>query len=89
VGGGLAANLLELAPRLEMPVFFFLGRKDHWVPPEASMAYFEALIAPSKKLVRFEESGHEPLADEPTKFNSAMAEVVRPLLPPDPSAPAR
>jgi pimeloyl-ACP methyl ester carboxylesterase len=82
-------NLLELAPRLEMPVFFFLGRKDHWVPPEASMAYFEALIAPSKKLVWFEESGHEPFADEPTKFNSAMAEVVRPVLPPDPSAPAR
>ncbi|HSI81894.1 MAG TPA: alpha/beta hydrolase [Solirubrobacterales bacterium] len=82
-------NLLELAPRLEMPVFFFLGRKDHWVPPEASMAYFEALTAPSKKLVWFEESGHEPFADEPTKFNSAIAELVRPVLPSDLPPPPR
>jgi pimeloyl-ACP methyl ester carboxylesterase len=40
--------------------------------------YFEALKAPSKKLVWFEESGHEPFADEPTKFNAAMADLVRP-----------
>src|SRR6185369_16899131 len=62
-------NLLELAPALQMPVFFFLGRKDHWVPSEASMAYFDRLRAPSKKLVWFEESGHEPFVDEPLKFN--------------------
>ena len=36
-------NLFELAPALEMPVFFFLGRKDHLVPPETSVAYIEAL----------------------------------------------
>jgi pimeloyl-ACP methyl ester carboxylesterase len=73
-------NLLQLAPALEVPVFFFLGRKDHWVPPQASLAYFEALTAPAKKLSWFERSGHQPFADEPAKFNSAMAELVRPLL---------
>jgi pimeloyl-ACP methyl ester carboxylesterase len=31
-------NLLKLAPALQMPVFFFLGRRDHWVPPETSLA---------------------------------------------------
>lgn len=77
-------NLLELAPALEMPVFFFLGRKDHWVPPEVSVAYFEPLTAPSKQLVWFEQSGHEPFMDEPAKFNAAMAELVRPVLPSDP-----
>jgi pimeloyl-ACP methyl ester carboxylesterase len=75
-------NLLELAPTLEMPVFFFLGRQDHWVPPEASMAYFDALTAPSKELLWFERSGHEPFADEPDKFNAAMTEFVRPQLAP-------
>ena len=79
-------NLLELAPVLELPVFFFLGRKDHWVPPDASLAYFEALTAPSKKLVWFERSGHEPFADEPAKFNAAMADLVP--LRTDPSAGA-
>ena len=71
-------NLLKAAPALQMPVFFFLGRHDHWVSPETSVAYFNALTAPSKKLVWFEESGHEPFADEPAKFNQAMVELVRP-----------
>jgi pimeloyl-ACP methyl ester carboxylesterase len=72
-------NLLKLAPALQIPVFFFLGRRDHWVPPETSVAYFDALIAPAKKLVWFEESGHEPFVDEPAKFNTAMVELVRPV----------
>jgi pimeloyl-ACP methyl ester carboxylesterase len=73
-------NLIELVPALRMPVFFFLGRKDHFVPPETSVAYFNALTAPLEKLVWFEDSGHEPFVDEPDKFNAAMAELVRPVL---------
>jgi len=75
-------NLLELAPSLQMPVFFFLGRLDRWVPPETSVAYYEALTAPSKRLVWFEESRHEPFVDEPAKFNTAMVESVRPIVAP-------
>lgn len=73
-------NLLKAAPVLRVPVFFFLGRRDHWVPNEASLAYFEALTAPSKRLVWFDESGHEPFADEPARFNALMAELVRPVV---------
>jgi pimeloyl-ACP methyl ester carboxylesterase len=73
-------NLLELAPVLQVPVFFFLGRKDHFVPAESSVAYFDGLTAPSKKLVWFEESGHEPFMDEPARFNAAMVELVRPVV---------
>ncbi|MEZ4502766.1 MAG: alpha/beta hydrolase [Dehalococcoidia bacterium] len=72
-------DLNELAPRLEMPVFFFLGRQDHWVPGEISAAYLDALDAPSKELVWFEQSGHEPFADEPEKFNASMLELVWPV----------
>jgi pimeloyl-ACP methyl ester carboxylesterase len=73
-------NLMDLAPALHMPVFFFLGRADHWVPPETSVVYFDGLAAPSKKLVWFEHSGHEPFAEEPDKFNAAMAQLVLPVL---------
>jgi len=73
-------NLMELVPELQMPVFFFLGRRDHWVPSEISVAYFDGLIAPSKRLVWFEESGHEPFADEPAKFNVSLVELVRPVV---------
>ena len=80
-------NLIELVPTLQMPVFFLLGRQDRWVPPETSVAYFDALTAPAKKLVWFEHSGHEPFADEPGKFNATMADLVRPALLPDTVAP--
>jgi pimeloyl-ACP methyl ester carboxylesterase len=86
-------NLLERAPVLRVPVFFFLGRKDHWVPPETSVAYFDALLAPSKELLWFEESGHEPFVDEAARFNAAMVERVRPVAAAadrsDAAAPAR
>jgi pimeloyl-ACP methyl ester carboxylesterase len=75
-------NLIESAAALQMPVFFLIGRQDHFVPPEASVAYFDALTAPTKRLVWFERSGHEPFVDEPDQFNTAMLEVVRPDLPP-------
>ena len=81
-------NLIDRAPELEMPAFFFLGRKDHWVPPEVSLPYFTALAAPSKELVWFEQSGHEPFVDEAAKFNAAMADLVRPAVSPDRSAAA-
>ena len=76
-------NLIELAPALQMPVFFLLGRNDHWVSPATSASYFDALNTPAKKLVWFEHSGHEPFVDEPAKFNAEMTRLVRPALPSD------
>jgi pimeloyl-ACP methyl ester carboxylesterase len=73
-------NLTTLVPALQMPIFFLIGRRDHWVPAETSVAYFDKLAAPSKRLVWFEESGHEPFVDEPAKFNRAMVELVRPAV---------
>ncbi|MDH4327491.1 MAG: alpha/beta hydrolase [Nitrospira sp.] len=75
----LAVNLISAAPVLRMPVFFFLGRHDRVVVPETSVAYFDTLQAPSKTLIWFEESAHEPPTEEPAKFNRLMVELVRPV----------
>lgn len=75
----MEVNLIKTAPALQMPVFFFLGRHDRVVVPETSVAYFDMLRAPAKRLVWFEDSGHEPPAEEPEKFNSLMVEMVRPV----------
>jgi pimeloyl-ACP methyl ester carboxylesterase len=75
-----ALNLMKAVPALKMPVFFFLGRHDHVVSSETSVAYFDMLTAPSKRLVWFEESAHEPPVEEPAKFNAAMVELVRPVV---------
>lgn len=73
-------KLMKAVPALQMPVVLFLGRHDHWVPAEVSVAYFDVLTAASKRIVWFEASGHEPFVDEPAKFNAAMAELVRPVI---------
>jgi pimeloyl-ACP methyl ester carboxylesterase len=75
----LGVDLIKTAPVLRMPVFFFLGRQDRVVVPETSVAYYDVLQAPSKTLIWFEESGHEPPAEEPQKFNNLMVEMVRPV----------
>ena len=71
-------DLTTTVPRLDVPVFFFLGRHDHVIDADTSADYFRMLDAPSKRLVWFEESAHEPPFEEPAKFNHAMAELVRP-----------
>ena len=71
-------NMIQLVPALPRPAVFLLGRKDHWVPPETSVAYIDALSAPSKKLIWFEESHHDMFVDEPAKFNDVMTELARP-----------
>lgn len=73
-------NLATLVPALQVPVFFLLGRHDHWAPAEIGAAYFDVLTAPSKRLLWFEQSGHEPFVDEPAKFNASMVELVRPVV---------
>src|SRR4029450_919525 len=84
-------NLLKLVPTLKMPVVIFVGRRDHWVPPETTVAYFNALAPPPKQLVWSEPPGHEAFVDEPEKFNSTILELVRPLasVPTTSGAPAR
>jgi len=48
------------------------------------MVGVDALIAPTKQVVWFEESGHEPFVDEPSKFVAVMNDLVRPLCGPSP-----
>lgn len=72
-------NLETTAPELKMPVFFFIGRHDHQVAAETSVAYFDKLIAPSKELVWFEESAHMPPFEEADKFNAKLVELVAPV----------
>jgi pimeloyl-ACP methyl ester carboxylesterase len=72
-------DLTKTVPALQIPVFFFIGRHDRVVAGETSAAYFEALSAPSKQFIWFEESAHEPAVEEAGKFNAAMIELVLPM----------
>lgn len=72
-------NLVKTVPSLQMPVFFLVGRHDHQVAAETTVAYFNVLTAPSKELIWFEESAHSVAFEEPVKFNAVMTEQVAPI----------
>jgi pimeloyl-ACP methyl ester carboxylesterase len=73
-------NLFVEVPEVKMPVYFCLGRHDYEVPSAPSAKYFEALKAPRKQLVWFENSSHMPNTEERDKFNQFMVDTVLPAL---------
>ena len=75
----IAANLQRDVRRLEVPIFFLLGRLDMQVVSAVGAAYFDILEAPHKALVWFEHSAHMAPFEEPELFNKVMVENVRPF----------
>ena len=54
--------------RLEVPVYFFLGRHDINAPTALAEEYERVLEAPKKEVIWFEHSGHSPWINEREKF---------------------
>jgi pimeloyl-ACP methyl ester carboxylesterase len=68
-------DLFTQVPKLDVSVYFFLGRHDRTVTASAALAeqYFQHLDAPKgKHLIWFENSGHWPQLEEPEKFRAAL-----------------
>lgn len=70
-------DLEARVPRLEVPVWFLLGREDYVTPSELAVRYFDKLEAPGKTLLWFEHSGHSPPFEEPDRFNAILTQQVR------------
>ena len=61
-------NLRTDYAKLDVPVYFFLGRHDVNAPTVLAEEYVKVLDAPDKGIVWFEHSGHSPWINEPAKF---------------------
>jgi pimeloyl-ACP methyl ester carboxylesterase len=68
-------DLIEEVPKLEVPVFLFLGRHDHTAPTQLSEEFYASLQAPHKELIWFDESAHTPDLDEPEKFQDEVMKI--------------
>jgi pimeloyl-ACP methyl ester carboxylesterase len=75
----LEVDLFKSVPELRIPVLFIEGRHDHEAPAEIAERYFDALKAPSKELIWFEDSAHMPNSEERDKFNQVMVGKVLPI----------
>ncbi len=66
----------QQAPKLDVPVYFFIGRHDINAHTVLTEQYYELLDAPHKQIVWFEHSGHTPWASESDRFVQAMVDTV-------------
>ena len=57
---------------LAMPVFITQGRHDRNTPSELAKSWFDALDAPKKEWIWFEESAHSPIREEKEKWNQVV-----------------
>lgn len=63
--------------KIKIPVYFILGRHDWNLPTSITVEYSKKLIAPKKEIIWFENSGHEPLSEEASKFNQVIIDRVK------------
>jgi pimeloyl-ACP methyl ester carboxylesterase len=66
----------QQATRLEVPVYFLIGRHDVNAPPKLTEEYFNLLTAPHKELIWFERSGHNPWMNESDKFVDVIVNKI-------------
>ena len=64
------------ATKLDVPVYFLIGRHDINAPVALTEQYYELLDAPHKQIVWFEHSGHTPWVSESDRFVEAMVGTI-------------
>ena len=75
----LQVDLLSQVRRLEVPVFFFLGRQDYNTPTSLVEEWAARLRAPRVEIVWFENAGHFLAVEAPEEFQSRLVEKLLPL----------
>ncbi|RJP21246.1 MAG: alpha/beta hydrolase [Candidatus Abyssobacteria bacterium SURF_5] len=71
-------NLFQEAPRMDIPVYFFVGRYDYNTPFELAERYYQSLDAPrGKQLIWFENSGHDIPYEEPEKYCDELLRILQ------------
>jgi proline iminopeptidase len=63
-------------PRLEVPVYFMQGRHELTARSQFADEWIARLQAPIKRVYVFADSGHNPDAEEPARFNELMVSTV-------------
>ncbi len=71
----LSYSFRDRLSELEMPVLVVWGANDMLVPPSDADRFVE-LIGPNARKVIFEDCGHGPMIERPTRFNNVLSEFL-------------
>ena len=78
-------DLKAIVRDLELPVVIMQGKYDLQTMTSVTRDYFDALRAPFKEFIEFQNSGHLVPYEEPEIFHKAMVEQVLPFVMVEPS----
>ncbi|MBO7677342.1 MAG: alpha/beta hydrolase [Erysipelotrichaceae bacterium] len=67
---------LSIYTDFSVPILIFDGRLDMNTPAELVEEWFDKIKAPYKELIWFDESGHNPMGDEPERFKTLLKEKL-------------
>ncbi len=73
-------NLKNQIPKVDVPVYFAVGRKDFHTPYTLVEDYYEHIKAPYKELIWFDNSAHAPEIQEAKKFIELMNKVKNDII---------
>lgn len=69
-------DLVELVPKLKLPVFIFHGLHDYQTTYNQAKRFYESLDVAYKKMYTFQNSSHSPFIDEEKRFNEIIKDDV-------------
>ncbi|MGB8816698.1 MAG: alpha/beta hydrolase [Rhizobiaceae bacterium] len=72
----LKTDITVQVPKLDLPVYFLLGKYDYTTSHDLAKAYFQNLEAPLKAFYTYENSAHSPIFEEPEKTRMILAKDV-------------
>lgn len=73
-------NVEQSLPTLEVPTYILQGRHDKLTNFTVAQQFFDAVAAPSKEFIAFENSSHFAPFEEPEKFNAVLADIAKATL---------
>lgn len=72
-------NIIHIVKKLEIPAYFVMGKYDYMTSANAAKEYFDALEAPLKDFVVFQQSAHYPQFEEMELFSIWLNKTWRQL----------
>ena len=72
----MSFDLKSKGMEYQVPVYYVLGENDQQTPVEISMAYFDEISAPDKKLYLIKNAGHIVMIDNMDDYRAAVCEIV-------------
>ena len=67
--------LPDKVTKLELPVYFIMGKYDYMTSSNAAKKYFDRIEADKKEFIAFEQSAHYPQFEEKEKFSEWMSDT--------------